>query len=461
MRAHGAGDLPEGIEGGLDAQICYNPENLTYPYGAYFCVVDVDPGTGVVKVRRFLAVDDCGTRINPMIIEGQVHGGLVDGIGMALMEMIAFDEEGNCLGGSFMDYLIPTAMEVPHFETGPHRHAVTAPSDRGQGHRGVGNRRFAAGGGQRRGGCVGAVRRSSRGHAAHTVAGVGGDAGQGEATDLTTISERAQQLRRSRTPFVHATVVRAAQPTSAHPGDEAILLADGTIEGFVGGQCAQNSVRTAAMGALKGGESVLLRVLPDGDVHFPDAPGACVVVNPCLSGGALEIFLVPEMPAPLVRICGQTPIAEALAQLCAGVGYDVSTDGDDLSGTTAVVIASHGGPEAETIRAAIDAGVGYIGMVASRVRGAAIVDGLGLDEAERARVHTPVGLPIGARTPAEIAVSILAEVIAAIRVGGLAVAQRDDRIRNAGRRSGLRNAGHGRPDDAAPATRGPRLLVLR
>src|SRR6476659_5310741 len=118
MRAHGAGDLPEGLEGGLDAQICYNPENLTYPYGAYFCVVDVDPGTAVVKVRRFLAVDDCGTRINPMIIEGQIHGGITDGIGMALMEMIAFDEEGNCLGGSLMDYLIPTAMEVPHFETG-------------------------------------------------------------------------------------------------------------------------------------------------------------------------------------------------------------------------------------------------------------------------------------------------------------------------------------------------------
>jgi len=118
MRAHGAGDLPEGIEGGLDAQICYNPENLTYPYGAYFCVVDIDPGTAVVKVRRFLAVDDCGTRINPMIIEGQIHGGITDGIGMALMEIIAFDEEGNCLGGSLMDYLIPTALEVPHFETG-------------------------------------------------------------------------------------------------------------------------------------------------------------------------------------------------------------------------------------------------------------------------------------------------------------------------------------------------------
>lgn len=122
MRAHGAGDLPEGIEGGLDAEVCYNPSNLTYPYGAYFCVVDIDPGTAVVKVRRFLAVDDCGTRINPMIIEGQVHGGIVDGIGMALMEMIAFDEDGNCLGGSLMDYLIPTALEVPHLETGHKPH---------------------------------------------------------------------------------------------------------------------------------------------------------------------------------------------------------------------------------------------------------------------------------------------------------------------------------------------------
>jgi carbon-monoxide dehydrogenase large subunit len=118
MKAHGAGDLPEGVEGGLEAQICYNPENLTYPHGAYICVVDIDPGTAVVKVRRFVAVDDCGTRINPMIIEGQVHGGLTDGVGMALMEMIAFDEDGNCLGGSLMDYLIPTALEVPDWETG-------------------------------------------------------------------------------------------------------------------------------------------------------------------------------------------------------------------------------------------------------------------------------------------------------------------------------------------------------
>jgi carbon-monoxide dehydrogenase large subunit len=115
---HGTLTLPEGVDGNLDAEVTYDPPNLTFPYGAYICVVDVDPGTGHVKVRRFIAVDDCGTRINPMIIEGQVHGGLTDGVGMALMEIISFDDQGNCLGGSFMDYLIPTAMEVPDWETG-------------------------------------------------------------------------------------------------------------------------------------------------------------------------------------------------------------------------------------------------------------------------------------------------------------------------------------------------------
>jgi carbon-monoxide dehydrogenase large subunit len=118
LAAHGSMELPEGVEGHLDAACVYDPPNLTYPYGAYICVVDVDAGTGVVQVRRFIAVDDCGTRINPMIVEGQIHGGLADGIGMALMEVIAFDEGGNCLGGSFMDYQLPTAMECPSWELG-------------------------------------------------------------------------------------------------------------------------------------------------------------------------------------------------------------------------------------------------------------------------------------------------------------------------------------------------------
>ena len=118
LAAHSNLELPEGVEGHLDESCVYNPPNLTYPNGAYICVVDVDPGTGKVAVRRFIAVDDCGVRINPMVVEGQVHGGLADGVGMALMQVIAFDEDGNCLGGSFMDYLLPTSMECPSWELG-------------------------------------------------------------------------------------------------------------------------------------------------------------------------------------------------------------------------------------------------------------------------------------------------------------------------------------------------------
>ncbi|MFI7612606.1 aerobic carbon-monoxide dehydrogenase large subunit [Nonomuraea terrae] len=118
LAAHSDLELPEGVEGHLDAVTVYNPPSLTYPFGAYICVVDVDPGTGQVKVRRFVAVDDCGVRINPTIVEGQIHGGLADGIGMALMQVMAFDEDGNHLGASFMDYLLPTAMECPSWELG-------------------------------------------------------------------------------------------------------------------------------------------------------------------------------------------------------------------------------------------------------------------------------------------------------------------------------------------------------
>jgi aerobic carbon-monoxide dehydrogenase large subunit len=118
LAAHSSLELPPGVEAQLDAICVYDPPNLTYPCGAYICVVDVDPGTGKVSVRRFIAVDDCGVRINPMIVEGQVHRGLADGIGMALMESIAFDAEGNCLGGSFMDYLLPTSLECPAWELG-------------------------------------------------------------------------------------------------------------------------------------------------------------------------------------------------------------------------------------------------------------------------------------------------------------------------------------------------------
>src|SRR5438876_881299 len=111
-------NLPDGMEAGLEGVTYYDPPNMTYPFGTYLVVVDIDRGTGQVKVRRMVAVDDCGVRINPMIVEGQLHGGLTEGFGIAFMELITFDEEGNCLGSNFTDYLLPTAWETPRFEMG-------------------------------------------------------------------------------------------------------------------------------------------------------------------------------------------------------------------------------------------------------------------------------------------------------------------------------------------------------
>ncbi|HZC33997.1 MAG TPA: aerobic carbon-monoxide dehydrogenase large subunit [Chthoniobacterales bacterium] len=110
-------NVPPGLEAGLEAVHYYDPPNLTFPFGTYICVVDIDKGTGEVKVRRFVAVDDCGNIINPMIVEGQIHGGLTEGLAIAFMQEIAYDENGNVQGGTFMDYLVPTAVETPTWET--------------------------------------------------------------------------------------------------------------------------------------------------------------------------------------------------------------------------------------------------------------------------------------------------------------------------------------------------------
>ncbi len=126
---------PQGMEAGLEATHYYDPPNLTFPFGSYICVVDLDRGTGMVKVRRFMAVDDCGNIINPMIVEGQIHGGLTQGLAPALYEEMTYDENGNNLAGSFMDYLVPTAMESPHWETD---HTITPSPHHPIGAKGVG-----------------------------------------------------------------------------------------------------------------------------------------------------------------------------------------------------------------------------------------------------------------------------------------------------------------------------------
>ncbi len=111
-------NFPEGLEPGLEGVHYYDPPNMTFPFGTYAVAVEVDGETGEWKVRRMVAVDDCGVRINPMIVEGQIHGGLAEGFGIAAMELITFDDAGNCIGSNFMDYLLPTAWETPRFELG-------------------------------------------------------------------------------------------------------------------------------------------------------------------------------------------------------------------------------------------------------------------------------------------------------------------------------------------------------
>jgi xanthine dehydrogenase accessory factor len=234
------------------------------------------------------------------------------------------------------------------------------------------------------------------------------------------VEDRAAELRRQRVPFVHARVVRAERPTSAKPGDAAVVLPDGTIDGFVGGACAESTVRAQSLSLLDSGESLLLRILPEGDADGSDVAaarhgghdGSLTVVNPCLSGGTLEIFLEPVVPAPVVAVVGESPIAAALVALGEGVGFRA---GDDVTGegVVAAIVASHGRGEEEALEAAVRAGVPYVGLVASRKRGEAVVAGLDLDDAQRAAIHTPAGLDIGARTPREVALSILAEIIAA------------------------------------------------
>lgn len=229
-----------------------------------------------------------------------------------------------------------------------------------------------------------------------------------------SLTARANELASRREPFVHATVVRAQHPTSAHAGDTALVLASGEIQGFVGGNCVESSVREFSQQVLASQEPLLLRVVP-GEPSRTAGEGAVEVSNPCLSGGAIEIFLQPHIPAPRVVVVGTTPVAQALATFGSGVGLAVElTDGVSAApraDDAALIVASHGKAEEVALEAALRAGVPYVALVASGTRGTAVLESLDVDEAQRARVFTPAGLQLGARTPGEIALSILAQLI--------------------------------------------------
>ncbi len=242
----------------------------------------------------------------------------------------------------------------------------------------------------------------------------------------TQLANKVEQLIAQRQPFVLATVVRARRPTSVRPGDAAIVLADGTIDGFVGGVCAASSVRLHSLRGMETGEPLLLRLVPgnddeeEGDVVVAASAatidGAVVELNPCLSGGSLEIFLEPHVPAARVAIIGDSPIAHALERVGIAAGYDcrVASTGDTsaVDGAAAVVVASHGNAEERVLAAALSARVPYVALVASDKRGAAVRAELEVADELRSQLHTPAGLAIGAESPGETAISILAEIVA-------------------------------------------------
>ncbi len=229
------------------------------------------------------------------------------------------------------------------------------------------------------------------------------------------LSTRARELTARREPFVRATVVRAQHPTSAHAGDTALIRQSGEIDGFVGGNCVEASVREYGLRVLAAGEPLLLRVVP-GEPSRIHEEGAVEVANPCLSGGAIEIFLEPQLPAARVIVVGSTPVAKALAVLGAELGFHMElADGVSAapqSDDAGLIVASHGRQEEDALTAALRAGVPYVALVASDTRGAAVLASLDVADEQRSRVYSPAGLRIGARTPNEIALSILAQLVA-------------------------------------------------
>ncbi|MBV9425886.1 MAG: XdhC family protein [Solirubrobacterales bacterium] len=248
------------------------------------------------------------------------------------------------------------------------------------------------------------------------------------------LARRAKELTDRGSAFVLATVVRVQHPTSVEPGNVALITGDGTIEGFVGGVCAQHSVRVYSLGAIESGQAVLLRILPGGagsaeeggagdedpalTEEVSNEQGTVTVQNPCLSGGAIEIFLEPMLPAPRVLVAGDSPIVGALRRIGPELGLAVlaTDDGESVptDGDLGLVVAAHGRDELTVLRVALEAGVPYVALVASRRRGAAVLDQLrevGVPDDLLARVETPAGIDIGARTAAEIAISILARIV--------------------------------------------------
>ncbi len=257
--------------------------------------------------------------------------------------------------------------------------------------------------------------------------------------DRAALSARTAGLDQAGQPFALATVVAVQRPTSARPGARGIIHPDGTIEGWVGGSCAQPVVVREALLALADGQPRLLRLSKDGPSDARRGDGVIELVMTCHSGGTLEIYVEPHLPAPLLWVAGTTPIASALVALGSAAGWRVSifdpiadptafpgaervTAGSEAelrdtepSATPAVVVATQGVWDEEALAAALSRNAAYVGLVASPTR-AGVVRAWLRDEGRipddrLAALRAPAGLDLGAETAEEIALSILAELV--------------------------------------------------
>jgi xanthine dehydrogenase accessory factor len=245
-----------------------------------------------------------------------------------------------------------------------------------------------------------------------------------------------QEMRQRGDPFVVATVVRAEKPTSAKAGAKALITAEGVLSGWVGGSCAEPTVKREAKKALQDGQPRLLRLCPPEKLGQAPQEGVVEIALTCISGGTLEIYIEPQLAQPHLVVIGHLATAEALVRLGKAIGWRVSLMGLDVSqqrfpdadkifesldlsqipinSNSYVVVASHGNYDEDMLVAALQSPAPYVALIASKKRATAILQYLNeanLTSEQIARLKYPAGLDFGAVTPEEIALSILAEIV--------------------------------------------------
>jgi len=259
-----------------------------------------------------------------------------------------------------------------------------------------------------------------------------------------SVFERLAELERERRSFAVATVVARRAPVSSHLGDRAIVLANGTMEGFVGGSCSRDIVRREALRAIRSGQPHLVQIRPGGDETAAGEDGCIVVAMGCASEGAVDVYVEPRVPHPLLVVVGDTPVAGALVRVASQVDYDVvrvvvdaelvtlaappgvrcvplerlgaylDETGSEARAALVAVVASQGHYDEEALAPLLRAKPAFVGLLASRRRAAAVFAALeaqGVAREALATVRSPVGLDVGARTAGDVAIAILAEII--------------------------------------------------